>query len=73
MTLEKGEHGSNRMRNGLGQTISLVQQNYIKKIGGWYWRDIVIFNETLNNDVTVFSGLSLLISLIKNTIIIFPI
>ena len=52
--IEKGEPGSNGMRNGLGQTISLVQQNYIKKIDGWYWRDVVIMNETLNNDVTAY-------------------
>ena len=58
MTVEKGEHGSNGMRNGLGQTIPLVQQNYIKEINGWYWRDVVIFNETLNNDVTVYWGYS---------------
>ena len=54
MTVEKSEHGSNGMRNGLGQTIPLVQQNYIKEINGWYWRDVAIFNETLNNDVTVY-------------------
>jgi hypothetical protein len=36
----------------------LVQQNYIKEINGWYWRDVVIFNETLNNDVTVYWGYS---------------
>ena len=53
MTVGKGEHGSNGMRNGLGQTIPLVQQNYIEEINGWYWGDVVIFNEILNNDVTV--------------------
>ena len=52
MTVEKGEHGSSGMRNGLGQTIPLVQQNYIKEINGWYWRDVASLNETLNNDVT---------------------
>jgi hypothetical protein len=56
ITVEKGEHGSKGMRNGLGQTIPLVQQNYIKEINGWYWRDVVIFNETSNNDVTVYWG-----------------
>ena len=63
MTVEKGEHGLNGMWNGIGQTIRLVQQNYIKKIDGWYWRDVVIFNETLNNDVTVYWGSVCLIGL----------
>ena len=31
-------------------------KNNIKEINGWYWRDVVIFNETLNNDVTVYWG-----------------
>ena len=33
-------------------------KNNIKEVNGWYWRDVVIFNETLNNDVTVYWGYS---------------
>jgi hypothetical protein len=32
MTVEKGEHGSKGMRNGLGQTIPLVQMDGIGEI-----------------------------------------
>jgi hypothetical protein len=31
-------------------------KNNIKEVNGWYWRDVVIFNETLNNDLTVYWG-----------------
>jgi hypothetical protein len=26
----------------------------VKYVSTWYWRDVVIFNETLNNGVTVY-------------------
>jgi hypothetical protein len=31
-------------------------KNNIKEINGWYWRDVAILNETLNNGVTVYWG-----------------
>jgi hypothetical protein len=43
MALDKPSHWFNKKYN-------------IKEINGWYWRDVVIFNETLNNDVTVYWG-----------------
>jgi hypothetical protein len=45
MALDKPSHWFNKKYN-------------IKEINGWYWRDVVIFNETLNNDVTVYWGYS---------------
>ena len=57
MTVEKGEHRSNSMWNDLGQTIPLVQQKITprRQMDG-IGRCVVIFNETLNNDVTVYRG-----------------
>ena len=33
-------------------------KNNIKEINEWYWRDVAILNETLNNGVTVYWGYS---------------
>ena len=50
--------GRTANRMALDKPSHWFNKNNIKEINGWYWRDVVILNETLNNGVTVYWGYS---------------